>query len=69
MASMVVYMMSNKLPFSMILDGTKDITGNHVVLIYFQFMEGTRTVTVLLRLVALGVFNSCQLSNCNKAGC
>jgi hypothetical protein len=29
------YMVSNKIPFSMILDGTTDITGNHVVLMYF----------------------------------
>jgi hypothetical protein len=50
----IKYLISRQLPFSVILDGSSDVANNHVVLVYFQLVEGTRTVVLFFSILKLG---------------
>jgi hypothetical protein len=48
------HLINKAVPFTLILDGTTDISNKHVVLVYFKVQEGSRTVTLLFTIMELG---------------
>ena len=62
---MLQHMVSRDLPFTIILDGSDDITDSHFMIVYFQILENDVPVMCFYRLIettsdvsALGYFNS-----------
>lgn len=49
------YMLSENLPFSIIVDGSSDITDNHYLSIYFQILDNNVPAIVFYKLVELSV--------------
>lgn len=47
------HMLSENLPFSVIVDGSADITDNHYLSVYFQILEGNVPVIVFYKLIEL----------------
>jgi hypothetical protein len=58
--TLVDFLVKNRPPLSIILDGSSDRNNNHYILVYLQTTEGNRAIVYFFRLLKLGKSSSAQ---------